>query len=81
MNVECLKSDVEHQESTIERLLKAIGKLTPRQQEIIKLIYWEGKSQKELCEIYGVKKQAISDAVKRIRVSLKKILEKDVLNQ
>lgn len=81
VNVECLKSDVEHQESTVESLLKAIGKLTPRQQEIIKLIYWEGKSQKELCEIYCVKKQAISDAVKRIRVSLKKILEKDVLNQ
>ena len=40
-----------------KELIEAINKLTIRQQEIIRLIYWEGKSQKELCEIYGVKKQ------------------------
>lgn len=55
---------------------KAIIQLTPRQQEMVKLIYWEGKSQKELCEIYGVKKQAINDAIKRIHKHLRKILEK-----
>ena len=55
---------------------EAISKLNPRQQEIVRLIYWNGKSQKELCEKYNVKKQAMSDAVKRIHDALKKILKK-----
>ncbi len=54
----------------------AIKKLTPRQQEMVRLLYWEGKSQKDLCEIYGVKKQTISDAVKRIHDTLRKYLNK-----
>ena len=52
-----------------------IKKLTPRQQEIVRLLYWEGKTQKDLCEIYGIKKQAISDAVKRIHNTLRKKLK------
>lgn len=55
---------------------EAIKKLTPRQQEMVRLLYWEGKSQKDLCEIYGVKKQTISDAVKRIHDTLRKNLKK-----
>ena len=57
-----------------EVIKEAISKLNPRQQEMVRLLYWEGKSQKDLCEIYGVKKQAISDAVKRIHDTLRKIL-------
>lgn len=60
----------------IKKLKQAINKLTPRQKEMLRLIYWEGKKQKELCEIYGVKKQAISDAVKRMHNRLKKNLKK-----
>lgn len=59
-----------------EVIKEAISKLNPRQQEMVRLLYWEGKSQKDLCEIYGVKKQAISDAVKRIHDTLRKILNK-----
>ena len=59
-----------------EAIKEAISKLNLRQQEIVRLLYWEGKSQKDLCEIYGVKKQAISDAVKRIHNTLRKILNK-----
>lgn len=55
---------------------EAIKKLTPRQQEMVRLLYWKGKTQKDLCEIYGVKKQAISDAVKRIHDTLRKNLKK-----
>lgn len=55
---------------------EAIKKLTPRQQEMVRLLYWEGKTQKDLCEIYGVKKQAISDAVKRIHDTLRKNFKK-----
>lgn len=56
---------------------EAIKKLTLRQQEIVKLIYWEGKSQKDLCEIYGVSKQAINNALDRIYNTLKKFLKKN----
>lgn len=56
---------------------EAIKKLTPRQQEMVRLLYWEGKSQKDLCEIYGVSKQAISNALDRIHNTLKKILKKN----
>lgn len=62
-----------------EELRKAIKLLTPRQQEMLRLVYWECKTQDELCEIYGVKKQAISNAMVRIYASLKKILEKNEL--
>lgn len=56
---------------------EAIKKLTLRQQEIVKLIYWEGKSQKDLCEIYGVSKQAINNALDRIYNTLKKFFKKN----
>lgn len=59
-----------------EVIKEAISKLNPRQQEMVRLLYLEGKLQKDLCEIYGVKKQAISDAVKRIHDTLRKILNK-----
>lgn len=55
----------------------AIKKLTPRQQEMVRLLYWEGKSQKDLCEIYGVSKQAISNVLDRIHNTLKKFLKKN----
>ena len=60
-----------------EIIKEAISKLNPRQQEMVRLLYWEGKSQKDLCEIYGVSKQAISNALDRIHNTLKKILKKN----
>jgi RNA polymerase sigma factor (sigma-70 family) len=59
-----------------EAIKEAIMKLSPRQKEIVKLLYWEGKSQKDLCKIYGLKKQSVSDAVKRIHIALRNILKK-----
>ena len=59
-----------------KELYEAINKLTPRQQEIVRLIYWEGKTQKELTEIYGIKKQSICDAVGRIHTTLRRLLRK-----
>jgi len=57
-------------------ILDSINKLTPRQQEMVRLIYWKGKSQKDLCELYGVSKQAINNALNRIYKTLKKFLNK-----
>lgn len=58
-------------------LYAAIKKLNTRQQEIIKMIYWEGKTQKEVSEIYGVSKQAINNSLKRIYKTLQKKLTKE----
>ena len=55
---------------------QSINKLTPRQQEMVRLLYWEEKSQKDLCKIYGVSKQAINNALNRIHKTLKKLLKK-----
>ena len=60
-----------------EKLHKAIKQLNPRQQEIVRLIYFEGKTQKEVCEKFGLSKQAVSDVVKRIIFSLKRFLEEN----
>lgn len=55
---------------------EAIKRLNPRQQEMVRLLYWEGKLQNDLCEIYGVSKQAINNALNRIYKTLRKILKK-----
>lgn len=60
-----------------EELRKAIEQLTPRQQEMVRLIFWEGKTQIELCAIYHIKEQAVSNAMQRIYGALRKILEKN----
>ena len=59
-----------------EDLHKAILKLTPRQQEIVHLVYFEGKSREEVALLYGVDGSAIRHAMQRIYASLKKFLEK-----
>ena len=59
-----------------EELMKAITQLTPRQQEIVHLVFWEGKGLIELSKIYDCSKPAITQAVNRITDSLRKILEK-----
>ena len=67
----------EERTSTQERLHKAILQLTPRQQEMVRMIFFEGKNQDDLAKYYGVGKQAISNAMQRIYAMLKKILEKN----
>ena len=64
-----------YKDKQTEILKEAITKLTKRQQEMVKYIYYEGKSQSELCKIYGLKKQTINDAIKRIHNRLRKILK------
>ena len=49
-----------------------INKLNPRQKEIIKLIYFEGKTQEEVARIFNVSKSAINQSLKRIYKKIKK---------
>ncbi|MBD5131769.1 MAG: sigma-70 family RNA polymerase sigma factor [Clostridiales bacterium] len=55
-----------------EKLQAAIEQLTPRQQEILRLMYIEGKNQKDIAEIFGIDKRSISDAIKRIYASIRR---------
>ena len=56
-----------------EQVHKAISQLTPRQQEMVRMIYFEGKSQEEVRLYYGIAKSSMSEAMQRIHLSLKKI--------
>lgn len=55
-----------------ERLHKAIMQLTPRQREMVRLVYFEGKTQKEVAEHFGIKQPTVQQAMKRIIAALKK---------
>lgn len=52
----------------------AIAQLTPRQQEIVRLYYYEEKTEREIAEYYGVTQQAINNAMQKILSRLKKII-------
>ena len=60
-----------------KQLQAAIKLLTPRQQEILRLMYIEGRTQKEIAKRFGVDKSAISHAVERIYASLQKNYKKN----
>ncbi|MBQ8308255.1 MAG: sigma-70 family RNA polymerase sigma factor [Clostridia bacterium] len=67
----------ESRTSLQEQVHKAISQLTPRQQEIVRLVYFEGKTQEEVALLYGVDGSAIRRAMQRIYASLKRFLEKN----
>ncbi len=60
-----------------QQLYNAIAQLTPRQQEIVRMIYFEDKSQEEIRKSLGISKSSMSEAVQRIYATLRKILEKN----
>jgi RNA polymerase sigma factor (sigma-70 family) len=60
-----------------EKLHKAILQLTERQQELIKLIYFQGLSQDDVAKKFGITKASVSDAMQRIYATLKKIMTKN----
>lgn len=59
-----------------EHLLNAIKQLTPRQQEMLRLMYIEGKTQKEIAQIFCLDKRSTSDAIKRIYASIQRNYKK-----
>jgi Sigma-70, region 4. len=59
----------------MQRLKVAISQLELRQQEMIRLVFFEGKAQDEVASLYGVTKAAISNSMQRIYAMLKKYLQ------
>lgn len=55
---------------------QAMEHLTPRQKEMVVMVYFEDKTQDEVAEHYGISKQAVSNAMQRIYATMKKFLEK-----
>ena len=76
-DLETIYIESEEKISDQERLHKAILQLTPRQQEMVRMIYFEGKTQEEVRAYYGIAKSSMSEAMQRIFDSLKKFLEKN----
>ena len=72
-NIEEMFIEREERELTKKRLYVAISKLNERQQQIVKMVYFENLSQEEVSRRLGVNKQAISNAMQRIYASIKKI--------
>ena len=75
-----LERDIIEAEECLEKeqtLHKAIQQLMPRQQEIVRMIYFEGKTQEEVAFLYGVDGSAIRHAMQRVYARLKKFLEKN----
>lgn len=84
VEIEDKNSDIEaayiERETTKEEyaeLHKVIKRLTPRQQQIVQMVYFEDKTQEEVAEHFGASKQTISNAMQRIYATLKKFLEKN----
>ncbi len=53
----------------------AIAMLSPRQQEIVQMIYFEGKMQEEVADIKGISQATVSVTLSRATKNLKKILK------
>lgn len=58
------------------RLKEAIVRLNPRQQEMVKMYYFESKSQQQIADRFGISFVAVYYAMNIILKKLKKILEK-----
>ena len=62
---------IEERKEMYQKLKQAISSLKPVQREIIKMIYVEGKSQKEVAKELGIAESTLSGRVKLIISKLK----------
>ncbi len=58
-----------------QKMRKAISELNPKQQELVQMIYFEGKSQAEVARMFGVGRDAINHMMRRIYRLLRKKIE------
>lgn len=57
-----------------EKLMAAIRKLQPQQQELLYRMYWKGEKQRDIAKEDGVSERAITGRMQKIYASLKKFM-------
>lgn len=57
-----------------EKLMAAIRKLQPQQQELLYRVYWKGEKQRDIAREDGVSERAITGRMQKIYASLKKFM-------
>ena len=57
-----------------ERIQKAISKLLPEQQELVRKVFYEGKTITEIAKAENVGKSAIANRLTRIYIKIKRFL-------
>ena len=75
LNIEEMFIEKENRVELIKKMRKAIMELTPRQQQIVQMIFFEGKTQEEARLYLGCAKSSMSEAISRIYASLRKKFE------
>lgn len=70
-DVETLYIEKETKREEIKKLREAISSFTEKEQEIIKLLYFENKTLGEVAKIFAVSHQAISKKAKKIIKKIK----------
>lgn len=61
-----------------ELLHKAISMLLPQQQKLVRQVFFEERSMADIAREEGVTGKAIQDRVNKIKIRLKKIIEKNL---
>lgn len=61
-----------------ELLHNAIGMLLPQQQKLVQQVFFEERTMADIAREEGVTAKAIQERVKKIKISLKKIIEKNL---
>jgi len=71
-----LKETIAELRSDLEKLRAVIHSLQPQQQELVKQIYFEGKSMAEIARTEGVTPKAIQDRMNKIKNRIRNLFEK-----
>ena len=77
MGLEMRMVDMENKNEELKALYAAIEMLTPRQKEMVKMVYFEGKTQEEVARIFQIDGSSVRHAMARIYGALRKFLEKN----
>ena len=65
------------QQETRETLHNALDKLLPQQRDLVQKVFYEGRSMADIAREEGVTAKAVQDRVNKIKVRLRKIIEKN----
>jgi len=66
----------EERQEIKEKVQAAIAQLKPKQQELVRLFFYEEKTQTEIARIFGVSVSAINQQMEVVKKKLRKIIKK-----